>query len=214
MKTSPSASWHLERHHVSSGCLPRPLYGSSAYPGRERPGRLSPSSSSASVLDVEVMNRARIWSAAERGLLHEVARAAELGAGRSAAGTDSAPCTLAHRASSRGAPTVPELTILDVLAGRFLLDRRLYLQTGSLQPMGFTGAVNNAGGPNVSGRNPKKMQDEQQKAIEGAQELSPEASRRHRVCLAALRGAGWNRAAAGMRVRLAGRGYSLGGRCR
>ena len=39
-----------------------------------RPGRLSPSSSSASVLDVEVMNRARIWSAAERGLLHEVAR--------------------------------------------------------------------------------------------------------------------------------------------
>ena len=77
-----------------------------------RPGLLSPSSSSAYVLDVEVMNRARIWSAAEGGLLHEVARTrAELGAGRSAARTDSAPCTLAHRASSRGAPTVHELTI-------------------------------------------------------------------------------------------------------
>jgi len=33
--------------------------------------------------------------------------------------------------------------------------------------------------------------------------LLTEASRRHRVCLAALRGAGWNRAAAEMRVRLA-----------
>ena len=47
------------------------------------------------------------------------------------------------------------------------------------------------------------MQDQQQNAIERVQELSPETSRRHRVCLAALRGAGWNRAAAEMRVRLA-----------
>lgn len=37
----------------------------------------------------------------------------------------------------------------------------------------------------------------------GSQELSLEVSRRQRVCLAVLRGAGWNRAAAEMRVRLA-----------
>ena len=80
MKTSPSASW-------------RPLCGSSAYPGRDgcpRRRRTRPS------WTWEVMNRARTWSAAERRLLLEVARIrAELGAGRSAARTDSAPCALA-----------------------------------------------------------------------------------------------------------------------
>ena len=89
MKTSPSASWRLKCTR-SSGCLPRP----STSP---RPGRLSPSSSSASALDVGGDESCAARSPRrERKSLLEVARVrAEPGTSRSAVRTDSTLCALA-----------------------------------------------------------------------------------------------------------------------